>query len=309
MPFAEAQLRKSFPGCAPLVLTGRESTARMYEKYWKLTDNPFRNTPDPRYFHLAHQYEEALARALYVVTEGQGAMLLTGSCGCGKTLLTRVLVDELDPARFEVALIPYPNLEPQELLSEILRQFGFDIAGLSKPELIERMERFLDANRRRGATTLVIVDEGQIVHNDATLEEIRLLLNFQQDRSFALTLLLVGQPELRARIEGLPQLSQRLTVKYHLRELTRDESAAYLRHRLGKAGGDKEIFTKGAEDLIIDNAGGVPRRLNFLSDLSLLSAFGKAAPLVDEEIVEGVLADRRLAEGEPEEAVMEKEKA
>ncbi len=271
----------------------------MYEKYWKLLDNPFRNTPDPHYFYFARQYEEALARALYVVTEGQGAMLLTGSCGCGKTLLTRVLVDELDPARFEVALIPYPNLEPQELMGEILRQFGFQIAGLTKPEMVERMEGFLLANHQRGARTRVIVDEGQAVHNDATLEEIRLLLNFQPDRSFFLSLILVGQPELRQRIESLPQLSQRLTVKYHLKELSADESRHYLRHRLGIAGGTNEIFTTGAENLIIESARGVPRNINFMSDLALLTGFGKSAPLVDEEVVQEVLYDRRMAEESP----------
>ncbi len=185
----------------------------MYEKYWRLSDKPFRNTPDPQYFFFARQYEEALARAIYVVTEGQGAMLLTGECGCGKTLLTRVLVDELDPARFEVALVPYPNLEPDELLGEILRQFGFeaaDTAKTSKPEKLERLEAFLAATQKRGASTIVIVDEGQVVHNDETLEEIRLLLNFQQAKSFFLSLILVGQPELRERIDALPQLSQRL---------------------------------------------------------------------------------------------------
>ena len=264
----------------------------MYEKYWKLTDKPFRNTPDPHYFYFARQYEEALARALYVVTEGQGAMLLTGDCGCGKTLLTRILVDELDPARFEVALIPYPNLDPQELLGEILRQFGFDISGLSKPEMFERMENFLLAARKRGATTLVIVDEGQVVHNDETLEEIRLLLNFQQAQSFFLSLILVGQPELRERIEGLPQLSQRLTVKYHIAGLEPEDCRRYLRHRLSVAGSDGEIFTSGAENLMIENSGGIPRKLNYLADLSLLTGFGKSSPLVDEDVVREVMNDR-----------------
>ncbi len=266
----------------------------MYEKYWKLADKPFRNTPDPQYFFFTKQYEEALARAIYVVTEGQGAMLLTGECGCGKTLLTRVLVDELDPARFEVALVPYPNLEPQELLGEILRQFGFDVADIAKmtkPEMLERLEAFLDATRRRGAATLVIVDEGQAVHNDETLEEIRLLLNFQQAKSFSLSLILVGQPELRQRIDALPQLSQRLTVKFHLGALSPDEARAYLRHRLRTAGGGEDLFTGGAEDLVIEHSGGVPRNINKISDLALLNSFGKSAPFVDEDAVREVVND------------------
>ena len=263
----------------------------MYEKYWKLTDKPFRNTPDPHYFYFARQYEEALARALYVVTEGQGAMLLTGNCGCGKTLLTRILVDELDPARFEVALVPYPNLEPEELLGEILRQFGFDVTGWSKAKMLERLGEFLRQTSKRGASTLVIVDEGQVVHNDETLEEIRLLLNFQQDKSFFLSLILVGQPELRQRIDTKPQLSQRLTVKYHLTNLSPEDSRAYLRHRLALAGGEDGIFTSGAENMVIESSEGIPRQINRIADLSLLTGFGKSSPLVDEELVREVVND------------------
>ena len=263
----------------------------MYEKYWKLHDKPFRNTPDPHYFYFARQYEEALARALYVITEGQGAMLLTGDCGCGKTLLTRVLVDELDPARFEVALVPYPNLDPRELLAEILRQFGFDASAWPKSVMLERLGEFLIQTRRRGASTLVIVDEGQVMHNAETLEEVRLLLNFQQDRTFYLSLILVGQSELRERVSSLPQLSQRLSVKYHLAGLSPEDSLRYLRHRLAIAGGAGEIFTSGAENLVIENADGIPRKLNLIADLALLAGFGKVSPLVDEELVREVLND------------------
>ncbi len=263
----------------------------MYENYWKLNDKPFRNTPDPHYFFFTRQYEEALARALYVVTEGQGAMLLTGDCGCGKTVLTRILVDELDPARFEVALLPNPNLSPEDFLGEILRQFGFDVTGLPKQRRLERLGEFLVHTRRRGAATLVIVDEGQAVRDPATLEEIRLLLNFQQDRSFYLSLILTGQPELRERVDELPQLSQRLAVKHHLSGLDPEESLAYLRHRLAVAGGENGIFTAGAEKAMVEASGGVPRKLNLIADLSLLAGFGKTAPVVDEELVREVAAD------------------
>ena len=263
----------------------------MYEEYWKLGDKPFRNTPDPHYFFFARQYEEALARALYVVTEGQGAMLLTGDCGCGKTMLTRILVDELDPERFEVALVSHPNLNPEELLAEILRQFGFEPAGWPKSQMLETLGAFLVHTRRRGASTLVIVDEGQAIENDATLEEIRLLLNFQQDRSFFLSLILAGQPELRDRVEVKPQLAQRLTVKYHITGLSPDESRRYLQHRLAIAGEKGEIFTSDAESAVVDSANGIPRRLNLIADLALLAGFGKNQPVVDEELVREVVND------------------
>ncbi len=215
----------------------------MYEKHWGLDDKPFRNTPDPHYFYFSRQYEEALARALYVVTEGQGGMLLTGECGCGKTLLTRILVDELDPERFEVALLTHPNFNPEELLKEILTQFGFTTDGWGKSRMLEQLSRFLVHTKKRGATTLIIVDEGQLVEDEMTLEEIRLLLNFQQDTSFYLTLLLVGQPELLKRIESKPQLAQRLTVRHHINRLTADDARSYLHHRLNMAGGGGDIFT------------------------------------------------------------------
>ena len=263
----------------------------MYEKYWRLNDKPFRNTPDPRYLHFSRQYEEALARALYVVTEGQGAMLLTGDCGCGKTLITRTLVDELDPARFEVALIPYPNLSPGELLREMLRQFGFGVEGWDKSLMLERLAEFLVHTRARGASTLVIVDEGQLVEDDLTLEEIRLLLNFQQDTSFYLTLVLAGQPELRDRVEAKPQRAQRLAVRHHIGRLSPDESRRYLDHRLRCAGGGADIFTAGAEDMLVADAGGVPRRINLLADMSLLAGFGKKIPVIDEILVSEVIRD------------------
>ncbi|MDR1535848.1 MAG: AAA family ATPase [Planctomycetota bacterium] len=264
----------------------------MYEEYWKLADKPFRNTPDPRYLFLTRQYEEALARALYVLTEGQGAMLLTGDCGCGKTLLTRVIVDELDPARFEAALVTYPNLDPAQLLGEILGQFGFpDTSGWPKVRLLGALGDFLRHTGRRGASTLVIVDEGQTVHNDETLEEVRLLLNFQRDRSFSLSLILVGQPELRERLERKPQFSQRLAFKHHLSRLSPEESRKYLHHRLEVAGGDGGLFTREAEEVIIAGAAGIPRRLNYLADFSLLAGFGKSAPLVDGEMAREVAGD------------------
>lgn len=263
----------------------------MYEEHWSLDDKPFRNTPDPRYFYFSRQHEEALARALYVLTEGQGAMLLTGDCGCGKTMVLRALVDELDPARFEVALVAYPNLSPEEFLRELLTQFGFEPSGWGKARMLHSLNAFLHSTRERGASTIVIVDEAQLVEDPMTLEEIRLLLNFQQDRRFFLTLILAGQPELRERIEQKPQLMQRLTVRHHLGAMSQAESRAYLGHRLGVAGGREEVFTREAEELIVEGAEGIPRRLNLIADMALLAGYGLNAPLVDDDLVRRVIAD------------------
>jgi len=263
----------------------------MYEKYWSLNDKPFRNTPDPHYLFFSRQHEEALTRMLYTITEGQGAMMLTGDYGCGKTLLCRALLDELDPARFEVALVPYPNLTATEFLQEILRQFGYETEGLSKVELLHQLSECLLDNQARGCSTLVIVDEAQIVLERMTLEEIRLLLNFQQDRRFYLTLLLMGQPELRERVESMPQLLQRLSICYHIGPFDEEDSVRYMDHRLNIAGNTNAIFTRGAEKLIAAASEGVPRRINNVADMALLVGFGQKAPVVDDAIVQQVVAD------------------
>lgn len=263
----------------------------MYEKYWSLADKPFRNTPDPHYFYFSRQHEEALTRALYVITEGQGAMMLTGDCGCGKTMVTRTLVDELDPDRFEVALLAYPNLSASGFLSELLRQFGYEPSGWEKAQMLKNLSDFLHATSERGASTLIIIDEAQMILDQNMLEEIRLLLNFQQDRKFFLTLVLTGQPELKNLVEDKPQLSQRLSVRYHIGAMSNEEALAYFSHRLKIAGGNRDIFTREAEEEIIRNSRGIPRRINHLADMALLIGFGKKQALIDRDIIVQILAD------------------
>lgn len=264
----------------------------MYEEHWGLIDKPFRNTPDPHYLYFSRQHEEALTRMLYAITEGQGAMLLTGDYGCGKTMLSRALLDELDPTRFEVAAIPYPNLTAEDLLRQMLAQCGVETpTHLAKGALVERLAAFLERQGAENRQTVVLIDEAQMIADPMTLEEVRLLLNFQQNRRFCLTLLLLGQPEFRDRVRSIPQLLQRLTVRYHVGPLSADEGVRYLRHRLLIAGAEQEIFTREAERAVVAAGGGVPRRMNSIADLALLVGFGQRAPVVDEEIVRQVVAD------------------
>jgi len=265
----------------------------MYEAYWSLNDRPFRNTPDPHYAFFARQHEEAMMRMLLALTEGQGAMMLTGDCGCGKTLLSHILLDELDPDRFEVALIRYPNLSAAEFLQEVLRQLGIEAAGRDKAWMLRALEEALLAVHARGGSTLLIVDEAQMVCDPMTLEEIRLLLNFQQDRKFLLTLFLLGQPELRERVAQAPQLQQRMGMSFHVGPLDEEEGLRYLAHRLAVAGGSHEIFTREGECELVRASRGIPRRLNNLADMALMAGCGRKSSLVDEELVRRVAADLR----------------
>jgi len=263
----------------------------MYESYWSLHDKPFRNTPDPHYLFFARQHEEAMTRMLYAITEGQGGMMLTGDYGCGKTLLSRTLIDELDPSRYEVALVPYPNISAMELLHEVLSQFGYSTQGMCKVELLSLLADCLQQHNARGRSTIILIDEAQMILDQMTMEEIRLLLNFQQDRRFYLTMILFGQPELRQKIEELPQLSQRLGMRFHVGPFDNADASAYLRHRLAVAGSQGEIFTREAESLITSASGGIPRKINAIADLALLVGFGQKSPVIDEVIIRQVLAD------------------
>lgn len=257
----------------------------MYLRHWNLRDKPFRNTPDPRYLFPAPAHEEALARALYAVVENQGAMALTGEVGCGKTLLLRTLLAELDPAKFEAVHVAFPNLAPDDFLRELLRGFGFRPDGWDRSALRRALARFLARVAARGGAAVVVVDEAQTVADPATWEEIRLLLNHQRERGFALTLLLAGQPELDAILAVQSPLAQRLAVRAYVGPLLPAETEAYFAHRLTTAGGSPELFTEDARARLFDASGGIPRRLNHLADLALLAGFGARADRVDEAMV------------------------
>ncbi|MDR0868129.1 MAG: AAA family ATPase [Planctomycetota bacterium] len=265
----------------------------MYEQHWGLSDKPFRNTPDPRYFFFSPQHEEALTRMLYCILEGQGGMLLSGEVGCGKTMLARVVLDTLDAERFEAAYLTYSSLSTEEFLREILRQFGVSTLQHNRARLLSYLSDCFAAHQAAGRATLIFVDEAQLAADADTLEEMRLLMNFQQDRQFTVSLILLGQPEIREMVKASPQFQQRLTVRMHLGALNAEESRAYLHHRLRVADGREDLFTAAAETLLVEAAQGVPRRLNGLADMSLLLGYGKKAPLIDEDLARQAVADSR----------------
>lgn len=264
----------------------------MYEGYWGLDEKPFRNTPNPRYLYISEGHEEALTRLLYAVAERKGGLLLTGDYGCGKTLLSRVLLMELSPERYEMAIVASPNLSPTEFLQEVLYQFGVGAcAGATKRELRHRFEAFVHNCERAGRHPVLLVDEAQMAGDRETLEEMRLLLNLQRDDSFLLTLVLAGQPELRAIIDRVPQFKQRLTLRYHLGPLSQAEVPLYVRHRMARAGAKRAIFTPEAERAIHAATGGVPREINSLGDLALLVGCGRGAREIGPDFVWEIARD------------------
>lgn len=263
----------------------------MYCNHWGLTAKPFNNTPDPRYLYYSPDHEETLIRLLYVANEQNGALLLTGGVGCGKTLVSRVFINELNPDRYDVALVTHPNLCAAEFIKEILYQLGIETELSSKVDLIHLLnERVFEASRR-GRHTIVIIDEAQLIRDPLTMEEIRLLLNFQQNDRFYITLVLMGQPELAAHVAKIPQLEQRLGVKCHIGALSRADSGDYIRHRLKLAGTTATIFSEEACELIHTASGGIPRQINTICDMALLVGFGQKLSSVSADIIEQVIQD------------------
>lgn len=262
----------------------------MYLEYWGLKQYPFENTPDPAFFYFSDEHQEALSRIMYAIQRNKGGILLTGEIGCGKTVLSRVLIQQLIKEKFDVALVNNPSLMPLDFLGEALYEFGVVPAANTKVEMLKTLNNKLMSNYNNGITSLVIIDEAQTIYRD-TFEEIRMLLNFQLNDRYLLNLLFLGQPELRDIISTNNQLNQRIAIRYHLNPLSRTDTIDYVQYRLEKAGAVKKIFSEDALEEICAYSTGIPRKINNVCDLSLLVGAGVKAELIDKPIVSGVIND------------------
>lgn len=261
----------------------------MYEKYWGLKEKPFENTPDPRFFYNSSQHEEALARLMYVVKESKGAGLLTGVYGCGKTLIARALLKELQKDLYKVAIINNPRLDDVEMLRMICYNLGFQDVPLRKSEVIIKIENILKENMLDGRKTIIIIDEAHVIENNSIFEEIRLLLNFQLEDKFMLTLLLLGQPELKEKVEANKPLNQRIAMRYYLSGLSLNEVSEYISHRLKIAQARYNPFQSDTTELIYQFSGGIPRRINQICDAALLAGMGAELKSIDKNFMKEVI--------------------
>jgi general secretion pathway protein A len=250
----------------------------MYTGFFGLNEKPFSITPDPRYLFLSERHAEALAHLLYGVTESGGFIQLTGEVGTGKTTIVRSLLEQM-PEDTEVALVLNPRLSPHEFLLAISEELRIPLTledRNSGKSIIDSLNRHLLEAHAAGRRIVLIVDEAQNLSPDV-LEQIRLLTNLETAKQKLLQIILIGQPELRQLLgrTDLRQLAQRVTGRYHLEPLDREETRAYIRHRLRVAGGGGETFTNGAMDSIHHRAHGVPRLINVISDRALLGAYSR----------------------------------
>ena len=268
----------------------------MYESYWNLTQNPFENTTDPRFFFPGEGHQGALLKLRYSLEGHKGAALLSGGFGCGKTLLVNTLCEQLAASISPIVHVLFPQMGPNELLAYICEEMaptqtyqgGGNGHGASMNRVVKRIEGFLTQNTKRGKHAVVIVDEAHLIDDLHTLEALRLLLNFEIDGHFGLSVVLVGQPSLLTTVERLDQFEERLAVKCILRPLTAEETVRYISHRLTVAGGSPDVFDPATIGLIYELSGGVPRKINRICDLAMLMAFANEMETVGSEQVEAV---------------------
>jgi len=249
----------------------------MYEEFYDLKEKPFNLTPDPRFFFLSQIHREAFEHLLYGIKEKEGFILITGDVGTGKTTLCRALLNRLESQATDTALIFNPTLSEQELLQCILSDFGVQSKAPTKKGLLDELNQFLLHQQTVNRHSVLIIDEAQAL-SLPVLEEIRILSNLETDKEKLLQTILMGQIELvqKLSLPRMRQLNQRISIRYRLRPLRREEVPRYIQHRLMVAGSSGDIiFTSGAVRQVSLFSGGIPRLINLACDRALLAGYAQ----------------------------------
>lgn len=266
----------------------------MYEKFFGFSEKPFNTTPDSKFFFPSSKHNEALNSMFYAITERKGFVVITGEVGAGKTTVSRTLLNKLGE-NMKVALITNSHVSPRELITAILDELEVEYVPGSKHKLIQQLNSFLIRQLASDTNVVLIIDEAQNL-SPRVLEEVRMLSNLETEKEKLIQLILVGQPQLKAKLdrEDLLQFKQRIAVYYHLTSLTKEETIHYVNHRLRLVSpvDPGEIFTREAMHLVYHYSKGIPRVINLLCDSSLLSGYVFNTRVIDEKIVRDVIRER-----------------
>lgn len=272
----------------------------MYESFFGLREKPFALTPNTEFLVQLAPYQACLNLLRVALDEGEGFIKVSGEVGTGKTLLCRALLNQLDPARYQVAYLPNPCLTPLELRQALARELHVgallkaDHSGLLDDLLTRRLIELAAA----GMSVVVLIDEAQALPEE-TLEALRLLTNLETERTKLLQVVLFGQPELDATLERheFRQLRQRITFSYRLRALDTTDVRRYLQERLAVAGYRGEpLFSDAAVRRLVQGSGGIPRLLNILAHKSLMVAYGQGRRQIGPAQVARAIADTEGAQ-------------
>jgi len=266
----------------------------MYTKFYELQKKPFSLSPDPDYLFMSSKHEKVYIHLRYAIFENKNFVVITGEIGSGKTILINFLLRQIKEP-FKIAYIRNTLVSPVQFLKFICQEFKISVEGLDKPKILDALREFLlkeySANRR----VILIIDEAQNL-SFQTLEEIRLISNIETEKEPLWQIILVGQPELRKKLQhpSLKQFAQRVTVYCHLEPLSKEETFEYIRHRLRIAGArNLDIFTKDAMEAIYQHSKGIPRLINILCDTALVYGFADGLSSIDKNVIENVVEDRK----------------
>jgi type II secretory pathway predicted ATPase ExeA len=265
----------------------------MYKEFYGLVEKPFALLPDPSFLYMSKGHGVALTLLRYSIMNRQGFTVISGEIGSGKTTLINRLLDELGKD-VTVGLINFTTRSFGDMAEWVMMAYGLDYKGKSKVELYDNFIQFMIREYGAGRPVVLIVDEAQNMGIPG-LEEIRMLSNVNAQKEYLLHVILVGQPELRSLLQSpqLQQLTQRVSVAYHLKRLTEPEVERYIHHRVTHAGGREDLFDPAAIQLIAAASNGTPRLINTFCDLALVYGYSEEKPTIGVNEVRAVLEDRR----------------
>jgi general secretion pathway protein A len=266
----------------------------LYLKFFSLQEYPFSIGCEDRFFYESDIHAEALANMEYTVQQRKGMVLITGEVGAGKTFLANMLAARLGPSCLVVD-VPHPADSAKQLLRSVAEGVGIETSGeTDKLSLVRQLKDRLDQLHRRGRIVAVILDEVQDLPNSA-MEEIRLMWNWERNGQRLLQFVLVGQPELRDRLQEprWESLQQRIVLSYHLGRLGLRDTAKYILHRrkVAASNGCPLQFTVRAIEQIYAATRGIPRLINILCDNALLTAYARSTYKINSDIISTVLRD------------------
>ena len=264
----------------------------MYESHYGLKAKPFSMVPNPEILFLSKNHEKALTYLEYGLSEKAGFILLTGEIGSGKTTLIRYMLNKME-SQIDIAVIFNTNFTSDQMFRRILSEFDVPCDTTDKERHLQLLYEFLIERYAQGRHVLLIVDEAQNL-TDGALEDIRMLSNLQTDDRILLQIMLVGQPELKNRLNmpAFQQLAQRIAVNYHITPLDDVQTRHYIGYRISKAGGEPDLFTPEAITMIYSHSGGIPRSINLMCDTALVYGFADNLERIDAAVVEKVIKDK-----------------
>ncbi len=276
----------------------------MYDALYGLSGKPFQLTPDQRFFFDSQGHHRALAYLRYGLEQGEGFIVITGGIGTGKTMLVRTLFAELESRNIMAAQLVTTQVEPDDMLRMVCASFGLAHEGMNKATLLHNLEVIARTRFAEGKRILLIVDEAQNLPA-RSLEELRMLANFQIEGRSLFQSFLLGQEELRRTLQApsMEQLRQRIIAAYHLEPLSAEETRAYIEYRLKRVDwtGDPELEDE-VFSVVYEQTAGVPRRINALCDRLLLFGCIEGKHVLTGEDLRLVASEMQDEVGRPETA-------